>query len=624
MMKFYQLAIKNVVRNQNVYLAYFLSSLFTVMIFFTFANFAFHPAIASGALGRNVTVGMLVAGGIIYAFSFFFILYSMGSFLQSRKKEFGVFMIQGMAPRQLRWLVFIENMLLGLLAIIFGISLGTVFSKAILLIAENVLIMEDQLPFYFPTRAITLTFGSFIILFFIISLFMTNVLRTNKLVTLIKGEQVAKSEPKASVILTILAVILLGIGYAIALTVKAQAVIMALVPVVIIVVIGTYFLFTQLSVFLIHRLKNRKLLFWRGTNMLLFSDLTYRMKDNARAFFLVAIISTVTFSAIGSLVGFSSLITDSFRTAQPISFEYLHPDEEDEVSIIEQTLADHDLTVEKAEIELTFFEQDGRQTLITTPDHYNAYAKLIGEKEIRLMDQDMLAVKPSERNVMQDKIDLHNIGIDLADGEQVFANEELSGLAKQDVLPEIRYYFIMSDELYAKLPDPDATEKRVAWQVVEGSSDNIIDAGQVLTEQFAGFMAVDWAIYDIKKGWSVVLFVGLFIGIVFFVAAGSFLYFRLYRDLEDDKYKFTAIRKIGLTTKEMKRVISRQIGLLFFAPIIVAIIHGAVALTALSHMFGESLFIESTLVLASFFVIQVIYFLVVKYFYTKQIEHVIH
>src|SRR5690625_1005617 len=134
MMKFYQLAIKNVVRNQKVYLAYFLSSLFTVMIFFTFANFAFHPAIASGALGRNVTVGMLVAGGIIYAFSFFFILYSMGSFLQSRKKEFGVFMIQGMSNRQIKWMVFLENMLIGFFATILGIGLGLVFSKAILLI----------------------------------------------------------------------------------------------------------------------------------------------------------------------------------------------------------------------------------------------------------------------------------------------------------------------------------------------------------------------------------------------------------------------------------------------------------------------------------------------------------
>lgn len=116
------------------------------------------------------------------------------------------------------------------------------------------------------------------------------------------------------------------------------------------------------------------------------------------------------------------------------------------------------------------------------------------------------------------------------------------------------------------------------------------------------------------------MFVGLFIGIVFFVSAGSFLYFRLYTDLDDDKEKFLAISKIGLSVKEMNKIISKQMMLLFFAPIIVATIHGAVALTALSNMFGYNLFFESALVLGTFFIIQVIYFLIVRYFYTKQVK----
>src|SRR5690625_4211195 len=120
-MRFYEIAINNVLRNHRIYLAYFFSSLFTVMVFFTFANFAFHPSILQSDMNQHVTSGMLVAGAIIYVFSFFFILYSMGSFLQSRKREFGLFMIQGMSGRQVRLIVFIENMLLGFLAIGFGI-----------------------------------------------------------------------------------------------------------------------------------------------------------------------------------------------------------------------------------------------------------------------------------------------------------------------------------------------------------------------------------------------------------------------------------------------------------------------------------------------------------------------
>src|SRR5699024_7467248 len=136
------------------------------------------------------------------------------SFLQSRKREFGLLMIQGMSNRQIRWMVFLENMLIGFFATVLGILLGLLFSKVILLIAENLLQMDGNLNFYFPTRALITTFVSFIILFLFISIFVTFVLRTNKLVKLIKGDKIGKPEPKASIILTLLAILLLGAGYA--------------------------------------------------------------------------------------------------------------------------------------------------------------------------------------------------------------------------------------------------------------------------------------------------------------------------------------------------------------------------------------------------------------------------
>src|SRR5699024_2346428 len=123
-------------------------------------------------LNGHAQKGMAVAGGIIYVFSFFFILYSMSSFLQSRKKEFGLLMIQGMSNRQIRWMVFLENMLIGLFASISGILLGLGLSKVILLIAEKLLELEGRLNFYFPRLALIVTFVSFIVLFFFISFFV--------------------------------------------------------------------------------------------------------------------------------------------------------------------------------------------------------------------------------------------------------------------------------------------------------------------------------------------------------------------------------------------------------------------------------------------------------------------
>lgn len=94
-------------------------------------------------------------------------------------------------------------------------------------------------------------------------------------------------------------------------------------------------------------------------------------------------------------------------------------------------------------------------------------------------------------------------------------------------------------------------------------------------------------------------------------------------DLDEDKQKFSSIAKMGLTVKELKKVLTRQTAILFFAPIIVALIHGAVALTPLSNLFELNIFKESVMVLGVFLIIQIIYFFIVRFFYTKQIQAVI-
>lgn len=622
-MTFRQFAFHNVFRNKRLYIAYFLSSMFTVMVFFTFANFAFHPTLTGEGMNASVTKGMLAAGTIIYIFSFFFIMYSMSAFLQSRKKEFGLLMMHGMSNGQVRWMVFLENMIIGFFATILGTGLGLVFSKVILLIAENVLVLEDSLDFYFPIEALLITFFSFIILFFLISVFVTFVLRTNKLAKLIKGDKTGKKEPKASILLTILAVVLLGSGYAIALIVEGPVVVFALPPVAGLVIVGTYLLFTQISVYVVRKLKATQSLFWKKTNMLLFSDLSYRMKDNARAFFMVAIISTVAFSAIGTLVGLNTLLTKDIKAMNPYSFSYIYNEDETKPNF-NQTFDKYDLQVEEADVMLQYFEQDDETIVITTPETYNAYATLMDEQEIQLDTDDAIMVEKSAANMMPAKKNLEDQEILLADGTTQAMNKEKMSIAKPGILPVVAEYYIVGPDVFDQLPEPEYRSNYVVWDVIEGNEADIIDAGHEITEQDPSFMAIDATVYDLNKMWGPVMFVGFFIGIVFFVSAGSFLYFRLYSDLDDDKEKFTAINKIGLTKGEMNRVISKQMALLFFAPIVVALIHGAVALTALSHMFGSSLVYESTLVLGSFLGIQIVYFFIVRYFYIRQVRnHVI-
>ena len=617
-MTFRKFAFNNVLRNKRLYAAYFLSSMFMVMVFFTFSIFSFHPALTDGTMNANVTTGMNISSTIIFVFSFFFILYSMSSFLQSRKKEFGLLMMQGMSMKQIRSMVFLENMVIGLFATISGILLGLVFSKAILLIAENVLILNGKVNFYIPLQATLLTFVAFIALFFFISLFVSYILRSNKLITLIKGNKMSKGEPKANIFLTLLAIILLTAGYGTALLVKGATVIAVMLPVIIIVTIGTYLLFTQLNVFIIKRLKAKKKFFWKNTNMILFSDLSFRMKDNARTFFMVAMVSTVAFSAIGTLYGFQSAVISEVSKTNPYTFSYKSygENEEHNVQLINEALQKEKVKANSEHINLTSYEMSTGWTLIAKESDFNRFAKLIGEDSIEVEEGQLFVVEFPDSSLSETE-KLMKQAVELNSGITLQPQEVLVSKA----LPNIFSYYVISDHDYEDLPPAIDEMSFYAWQVTDGE-EKVFAISEELYPQLKDyqFTPTEYKTYVYKKQYASFMFVGLFIGLVFFVSAGSFLYFRLYMDLDEDKQKFKSIAKMGLTEKELKKILSRQTMILFFAPIIVAIIHGAVALTALSHLFSYNLVKESATVLSVFFVIQVLYFFIVRFFYTKQIK----
>lgn len=626
-MTFRQFAFNNVLRNKRLYIAYFLSSMFTVMVFFTFAIFSFHPTFSEGAINENALFGMTVAGGIIYVFSFFFILYSMSSFLQSRKKEFGLLIMLGASDKQIRLMVFLENILIGFAATIGGIGMGLLFAKAILLIAENVLIIEESLHFYIPTLAIVVTFISFFILFFFISIFVSFILRTKKLVDLLKGDKQSKGEPKASILLSILAALLLIGGYSTALYVEGIAVMFAMVPVIIVVTLGTYLFFTQLSVFVIRLLKRNKSVFWRKTNMLLFSDLSFRMKDNARTFFMVAIISTVAFSAIGTLYGFQSYLTKGIKDVNPYTFSYSpfgganNEEVERDIEVMNRIIKEEKIETKMETLLLQKFQVGEMEVLVAKASDYNRFAALINREKLHPKENEAFVVEQSDAIVMDGpKASERLLGtnISLINGQEISP----SRVVESAVLTEINGYYVVHDNVYDQLGTPVYTDWSAVWVAQNANTDQLIETGRKLEEelQYKAF-SVDYTLFDINKAFGPILFIGLFIGIVFFVSAGSFLYFRLFSDFDEEKRKFRSISKIGLTESELKKVVNRQIALLFFSPIVVALIHGAVALTALSNLFNYNLTVEASLVLGSFAIIQIAYFLIVRYFYIKQIKN---
>src|SRR5699024_10256467 len=203
-----------------------------------------------------------------------------------------------------------------------------------------------------------------------------------------------------------------------------------------------------------------------------------------------------------------------------------------------------------------------RAIAIVTPETYNKYAKLIGKEQIELAPNEVTAVEKSNANIDYVSTPVNELTIELQDGTVIKPSDYKKTIAEPDVLPIVYNYVIAGEDVISQLGEPENVEQHVAWQVKDTDEEALIAAGeQFEEEEIYEVFAVDYSVYSITKVWSPILFVGLFIGIVFFVSAGSFLYFRLYADLDDDKAKFSAISKIGLTTKEMSKIVSKQVAI---------------------------------------------------------------
>lgn len=629
-MNFRQFAFKNVFRNKRLYAGYFFSCTFSVMIFFVYSMLAFHPELnllELGNMGQGAQAGMDVAQYIIYVFTIFFILYSMSVFLKSRKKEFGICIIQGMSDMQLRRLVFLENVIIGFVSTVLGILLGLVLSKVMLMIGSATLHLDNSLSFYMPIKALTLTFTAFVVLFLTISLFTATILRNSSLIDLLKGTTKPRPEPKASTVKAILAVLLIGIGYFVAVIVKGMLVIVALLPVVLVVTVGTYLLFTQLSVFVIHRLKRNAKLYRSKTNMITLSDLAYRMKDNARMFFFVAIISTVAFTAIGTLIGLKA-VTQTTISEGVAPLKYMsyatNTKAAEHTAFIEQSLKQ-----EGIKYQTYVFEEKSRTDTQTARD-----ITIIKASDYNALMKENVKVNHDESVLFTSRNDklIYSVASKKEIKETVtLASKQSFKVVNVSAMPELldknisnMYLLIVSDTSFDGIPKAGKDSVSYVYDIDAWEEAELVS--KAIMEQLDGqskdyhLDARAFVINMMHQGMGQMLLSGLFIGAVFFVAAGSFLYFRLYADLDNDRVQYRAISKLGLTRNELSKVVTTQMGLLFFVPIIVALIHGAVALNTLQNLFSIVLVQEIALVLGTFLLIQIVYFLFIRATYVKRLK----
>ncbi|NWK71704.1 ABC transporter permease [Bacillus paramycoides] len=641
-MTFRQFAFNNIMRSKRTYAAHFLSSTFSVMVFFIYALLLFHPHLqgelssTSKTMGKLATTGMQISQYLIFIFSFFFLLYSVSSFLKTRKKEFGILMMHGMTPSQLNKLIFLENMLIGIASVAFGVIIGLIFSKLLLLLSANILAIDNGLPFYIPIKAIFMTAGAFLILFLCISLFTSKMVKVNNLIELMNSEEKPKPEPKASKGLALLSLVLIGLGYGFVFYyTKGRDFDMPqyLFMGVGCVVVGTYFLFSQLSVYVIRVLKKKDSVFFNKTNLLTISELAYRMKDNATMFFMLAIISAVAFTGIGTCLAMGN--KGLIAMTNPFAYTYISTNgnqhEEEHIAEIKKQLNDSKFSYQVGVINPKITSNN---YILIKLSEYNQFANLFGRENEKLDNDQEIIIVPT--SVSQKEKYVRGQGIPPA-LDIIQGNLEMS-LKVKKAIPHLTLplsgvtTIVISDSLYEKFPniqsEDDSTITKSIYGFLVKDWEKTKDVTKKLKttilnkDEFKPYYSfqslyLEWLLSKQLNG--ILLIVSVLVGIVFFTFAASLLFFRLYADLEREQKQYEMIAKVGLSRKELKKIVTRQLMLMFFLPIIIAVIHSGVAFMALQQLVDFSVLKTSILVFLAFLSIQSVYFFTVRWRYLQKL-----
>ncbi|PFZ60659.1 ABC transporter permease [Bacillus wiedmannii] len=651
-MTFWQFAFKNVTRNSRAYFAYFVSSSFSIAVFFSFAVYLFHPKLQNFSMTAEISGLMIFSEVVIVFFSFFFLLYSIGTFLKVRKKQFGVLTVLGISRKQLHRLVFMENMLIGILSIFFGMHFGLVFSQFFLLVTAKI----THLPgiyLYIPTNAFILTMIVFLGLFIAVSSFTPMLIRTKKTVNLLKTNGRKQKERKPSIFISLFGAICLLSGYILAgnpkyfFSINSQVGVIYMVSSIFViptlVTIGTYFFFSQISFLLIYILKKRRKFYMKRINMLWISDLASRIRTNINMLFIVAMLSTIAFTMITFLYGVGKFTKLEVTRSSPFSFSYFsydaNPFVNDHLNWLEQQLRKENFSYKKIKADLyeTPLKEDEGITAYNDiyamkQSDYNKLAASLRMKQLFMNDTEAYVLTGSayvtlfsefEPSYNRKSITLSSTNTQL----------QVKGYEQAGAIPSNFSYqtLILPDTVINNLPN---TTKHVAaynynvqnWEKTYEIADDFMKKIQKDRQEFQyegplirSYESAD-SLYRITSGSAAYFLIGTFLGVIFFIGAGSVLYFRMYTDLTNEQEKYVTISKIGVTDAEMKRSATIQLSILFFVPYVMASIHTMFATKMLQDVIALSLFKEISAVLIIFGVVEVIFFLFIRSLYMQKLS----
>lgn len=638
-----RLAVNNIQKNSQTYLPFLLTCVGTITMYFIMHAISVNHAME--IMRGSTTLKMILHFGtiVIGILATIFLLYTNSFLMKRRKKEFGLFNILGMEKRHITRIMFWETLLMALLSLTLGLISGVVLSRLMFLILLKMLRLPIAAGFTFSLSSFTTSIALFSAVFTLTLLYNLGQVQLSKPIELLRGGQMGEREPKTKWLLSLIGIGSLGTGYYMAIT--AQSAIHALnsfFVAVLLVMIGTYALFTAVSVAILKLLRKTKGFYYRPRHFTAVSGLLFRMKQNAAGLANICILSSAVLVTLSTTFSLYVGVEDALLTKYPrqIGITSYDADEKQVVFVKDQVLAVSEGNGLKPQNIIDYrgltmiARQEGSSFLLDQQS--------IPEFSFKTC---LLYFLPLEdyQKVTEESFFLRDNEV-LIGGHQGFAFESLTILDKNftvqgqaQPLPDqgeggslITSYFIVVNDLkvmkelrqrYGVLNDTntphihhyfafdvdDSPEKQILVYQEIGSK-VLLPGGARHVESRAA------AKEDFYMTFGGLFFIGIFLGALFLIGTILIIYYKQITEGFDDQARFAIMQKVGMSRADVKKAIGTQVQMVFFLPLVTAGIHILAAFQLISKLltvFGlvnTSLFAYCTL--ATFLIFALVYWVV--------------
>lgn len=635
----FNIAKKNVQKNLKGYFLYFFSIVFTVGIYYAFKNLQYNPSIDAALSASSKASAAFNAASIVIAlFSVLFIWYSNSFFIKKRKKEIGLYALLGIENKEIGLLLFFETLIIGVAAIVIGIIAGVVFSKMMLGILIKLITLNLSINFAVSIKGMFDTFALFILIFLVIAYQSNRIIYKFKLIELFKASSTSEKTKKGSKLLAILSIVFILVGYGVYLsTTNGMDLILGAFVTLFMVVIGTFLFFSSFMFFIIKRQQKNRSNYYKGLNMISTSQLLYRIKSNAKMLSVIAILSATTLTAIGVSISVYFMSSQVVDQRSPYSYT-LSLDNKEYIKEFEQALADskdHKL-VDKfilSYIDLDSYNENSNgfkdSYQIISLSNLNEILKLEGDKELgSITDKEFIyADSGMIKEYEKTNIDLNNNGKSVSLNCKSSLEKKLfNSFASADMV-------VVSDNEFENLKENNELKHYYSYNITNQKNGEEFNKKVLkITEKYPSenekrpSSSYVFSYYKTFKDEfttsGVMVFIGVFVGLVFLVCTGSVIFFKLLSEAQDEAPRYTVLKKIGVDEDDIKSSVYKQVGFNFFLPLVLGSLHSIVANYVVCKILGQNLSIVMLWTLIPYSIIYIIYYLITSKFYfnivTKQ------